>query len=517
MKSLRNVEPTLPRPTLPQSRRDSIADDGRALTRGEAFARDGDLISVSRRPSSASLIKRLATATAACGALLAATVPGVAPASSITYIKDSQVWITDPDGKVQKQLTTNGTDLVPYRSPSQTDEGVIYTVGPNRAFFRLTHSGEYAASPLLTPGCIGGPPPTSAQVRPSGGRIALSYVATPGCGSDVSPRTTAVSADTSTEDESANPFQEGYARPRWVSQTHYAMITTDRHHIDVEAVDHTGQPREWIGLGTNNQGQFDAEIESFDVDRTGRYALIEVEPDNGDPIQVYFWDDKGQVPTGNGELVCSFEVPAGGPWVNPRFSPDGKQVVYTAPDGIHVRDRPTPGGPDGSCLLPPDKRIVEDAHDADWGAKSLPPVMGPPDPPPPPPPPPPNPPKPPVDPPKPPEIVPPRNTPDTAAPVPTLNVKAGKLRAALKKGHKVTVECNEACSIDAQLLNRTTVVGTAKGKLAAAGKSTLTVKFTKKAQKSLKKKKSLKLQLQVKVTDAAGNRATKTVPLTLKR
>lgn len=122
-----------------------------------------------------------------------------------------------------------------------------------------------------------------------------------------------------------------------------------------------------------------------------------------------------------------------------------------------------------------------------------------------------------MDPPKPPEVVPPQNVPDTAPPIATLNVKGGKLTAALKKGHKLTVECNEACSIDAQLLSRTTAVGTAKGKLASPGKSILRVKFTKKAQKSLKKKRSLKLTLQVKVTDAAGNAATKTATVNLKR
>jgi hypothetical protein len=96
--------------------------------------------------------------------------------------------------------------------------------------------------------------------------------------------------------------------------------------------------------------------------------------------------------------------------------------------------------------------------------------------------------------------------------------KLPKLKNALKKGLKFTVTCSEACSAFVTLKSGKTTVGTGKtDKLAPGGKFTVTVKFTKKAQKKYGRAKKLKLKAILAVQDGAGLGAGATRPVTLKR
>src|SRR6476661_7389853 len=60
---------------------------------------------------------------------------GPADASSIVYTKDSNVWITTPDGSYQKAVTTDGTSSNRYQSPAQADDGTIVAARPSPRFF----------------------------------------------------------------------------------------------------------------------------------------------------------------------------------------------------------------------------------------------------------------------------------------------------------------------------------------------------------------------------------------------
>jgi hypothetical protein len=94
---------------------------------------------------------------AAVAALLAAvalTAPEPASASSIAYIKEHNVWLSSPDGSVQRQVTTDGTPARHYNWPSQADDGTI-----------LAKLGDYFV-----------------RMRPDGARIGDPV---PGIGSDI--------------------------------------------------------------------------------------------------------------------------------------------------------------------------------------------------------------------------------------------------------------------------------------------------------------------------------------------
>jgi hypothetical protein len=491
-------------------------------------------------------LKRISAATAAAASLLAVVLPGTAPAASVTYIKDNNVWITNSEGTYHRQITTNGTANAPYRTPTQTDSGVIYAAGPQRFFYRFNQDGSSAGTPLLQPGGSCSTSPTGAQARPSGGLIAYSYVSAT-CTTTPNPhqRVTAIDANVPTINESIWPSWRNYIFPRWINKDYMGYISLDGTRIDAEPEDHRGDhaPRPWLALTPDAQGQYTHTIESFDVDRTGTFGLIETESKQqpsptGQPwpsIITLWWNTHAPIPAQVGQVVCTSNVPSWAQDAKPRFSPDGNQIVFSTPEGVFVSPIPK-ASDDGSCHLQ-FKLIAPGGSDADFGAKDLdvpggpggtggpgaggpgtggpgtdgpdaggPGPNGP------------NGPNPPA---------------DSVAPAVVVAKPAGKLTAALKKGQAVTVGCDEACAIDAQLLlpgkaskklavgsaaaKKTTIVATGKGKLAGAGKAKVVLRFTKAGAKALKKKRSVKLLLQVTVKDGAGNVSAKNVPVTLKR
>jgi hypothetical protein len=117
--------------------------------------------------------------------------------------------------------------------------------------------------------------------------------------------------------------------------------------------------------------------------------------------------------------------------------------------------------------------------------------------------------------------------PDTKGPGVTISI--AKLRLSkVSKGLKITVGCSEDCSILATLtasskalkVAKTVKLGSAKAKLAAAGKKTLTVKLNRTGKKKLKAlarhHRKLKAKLTVVATDGLGNKTRASRSLRLK-
>jgi extracellular elastinolytic metalloproteinase len=127
-----------------------------------------------------------------------------------------------------------------------------------------------------------------------------------------------------------------------------------------------------------------------------------------------------------------------------------------------------------------------------------------------------------------------RETTDTTAPVAVLAmVPKQKLRTMRATGLKVYVTCNETCSpklkatLDAKtakklgLLSRRSrakSVTVASGSLGmGSGRRVAKLKFTKAAQKQLKRLRSVKLTLAASITDRSGNTGSKSMTIMLKR
>ena len=118
--------------------------------------------------------------------------------------------------------------------------------------------------------------------------------------------------------------------------------------------------------------------------------------------------------------------------------------------------------------------------------------------------------------------------PDKTAPAIALAIAKTKLAALLAKGLPVTVSCSEACKFSLALtvdsktakklhLSRVATVGRARGTLTTAGKKKVRVKLTRRAKKRIAKAKKIVITVKATATDAAGNRATKSKKVTIKR
>jgi hypothetical protein len=117
---------------------------------------------------------------------------------------------------------------------------------------------------------------------------------------------------------------------------------------------------------------------------------------------------------------------------------------------------------------------------------------------------------------------------DTTAPVLGVTIAKTKLKALLSKGLPVTVSCSEPCSFSLALtldsktakalhLSKVVTVGKSSSSMTKAGKKKAVVKLTSKAKKALKKAKKVVLIVKTTAKDKAGNAATKTKKVTVKR
>src|SRR3712207_373630 len=118
------------------------------------------------------MLQRIALAAVATLLLLG----GTAHASSLVYVKDHNVWVANPDGSGQRQLTTDGLEALPYESPSQADDGTILAIRGER-FVKLDRLGRRIGAPLPSI-LVGRPPnayafgPFSAKISPDGTKLA---------------------------------------------------------------------------------------------------------------------------------------------------------------------------------------------------------------------------------------------------------------------------------------------------------------------------------------------------------
>src|SRR6188474_3247918 len=66
------------------------------------------------------------TGTALLAAAIAIAAAGTAAADSIVYVKDRNIWIANPDGTGNRQITTDGREYSSYTDPTQSDDGTSW-------------------------------------------------------------------------------------------------------------------------------------------------------------------------------------------------------------------------------------------------------------------------------------------------------------------------------------------------------------------------------------------------------
>jgi hypothetical protein len=470
------------------------------------------------------LARRLVPAAVAVTALACAAP---AFADSIAYSgSDGNIWLTTPDGARQHQVTKDGTTSQRYRNPTQANDGTILAIR-ERIFHFLNQNGTASKPQWLAPvGASFYKSPLSAHIAPDGGLVTWAYIHSAHVSEPPTQRV-AFSTPGATSPCVVN-CHSGYHDPRWIPNTPYAaMISTDGNAL---AVQEQGASQPVPYLTFNNDGDF----EGFDFSRTGN-KIVYIATPNGTPPQgqheqgvLQFFQAQGP-PRAQANFVCA--TPLGDETSEPRFSPDGSKITWSDQQGVWVSNAPTGGG-NGACNLNP-RLIVPGGQNPDFGTANLPGGGG-------------------------------QNgggengggengggqnggqngdntnnnqdnhnhnnTQDQPATITGLSGGRVKLARALSKGYPVAFSTTEGgratVSLSASgsnarglkvVMAKTVRVAGGSKALPGAGQHRVTAKFTSKARRRLRRLRRVTLTVQVTVVDSAGNSATESKRVTLKR
>ena len=455
------------------------------------------------------------------GALLSGA--STAAADSIVYQKDGNVWLANPDGSGQYQVTLDGTAADPYESPSQADDGTIMAArgdGRNRRLYRMRQNGQLLNEPIAAV-----TPPLDPRLSADGTKAAYWFLsATTYFGCDycigIYGQTIYTYPDRLTRYEEVNEPYCCY-NPSWVGNEGVLMDASNAT-IWFHRYGSSDTTKQWFAdsaFASPPQELIDPEL------TTARDKLALVRGDSRETLQLY--SVAGGPPSGTALPApgCRFENPTG-VYESPSWAPDGSALVWQEGDGIWVS--PVPSTSDCAAINAAGgaRLLIPGAARPDWGPANVNPGPRP--------------------------VVPggggsgggggtggPGGTggatgggggaSDTTPPAFTAAVgRPPRLGKALSSGFDVTVTTDEAGTAsatasvsgkDARGLKVAAVKTAAKGsaKLKGAGTYKVKLRFTKKAKKKFRRYKKLKVTVKLKVADGSGNGGAAARKITLKR
>jgi hypothetical protein len=279
-----------------------------------------------------------------CPALIAAflaaaafTAPS-ALADSIVYEKGGNVWLTNPDGTGQRQVTTSGG----YSKPTQADDGTIVAV-KNNLLQRMDRSGRL----LNLAGSDSGSGPLTPAFQPSGSLVAYNYNNT---GPSVPGLHTTLSYSNrqTTHDEI---FEiSGRSNPSWIGDDKLLMFARSSTTTD-DTLIYT------VGVAGTQKWYEDPQLSlaggEIDASQT-RFAATD-----GSVIRLYQLN--APPPAIAVEPRCDLTGPTGS-FFRPTWSPDGRSLAWQEDDGIWAGpvDLTNCSATNGSLLIPGGKA-------PDWG------------------------------------------------------------------------------------------------------------------------------------------------------
>jgi len=291
------------------------------------------------------------------GALtVAAALVSAAPAAgdSIVYLRDWNVWLANSDGSGQYQVTTNGTEGLPYLSPSQADDGTIAVARYDKIVL-LRQNGsvirEIDPQPLSNTYShqVDGSPKYVA-ISPDGSRIAFSYVSFEG--NDAQATTGFVAADgTPLPGNLFNGF------PSWVTNTR-SLTSGGGYGWHVNIHDQ-GQAVEARWMNDNQADLRDAEVNS-----QGTFVALvrDAHTDRGTETSIWAYQIVGDVKTGSPDPVPQARCGMGPePTLSdPSWSPNGQSLVWSEAGNLWTIDRAD------TCEGQP-RQLLAGGSDPDWG------------------------------------------------------------------------------------------------------------------------------------------------------
>jgi len=414
--------------------------------------------------------------------LLLGVLAAPAAADSLVYTKDGNVWTAGADGSSQAQLTRDGSPQTPYGTPSQADDGTVLAVRGSR-FVKLDRSGRQTGTfgSVLTdkPDVINAYGPWDAKLSPDGSKVAY-WLGIIGGWTDYSDGTYYVDPQSAVVYQSAADGRQlgstmFYEQPSWTADSQHLLLFDELNGGVPQVV------RAGVGANHNDAQGWFHDLDTFapgpegwhpigagELSRDGGKLALLRAPTNagnggsargkGNRVTLYTVGGFDRAPQA---MVCGFTEDHGGELGPPTWSPDGGQLAWAAPDGIHVGTLGNPASCDGWS----EKLVIPGGNEPDWGPAapgSGPPASG-------------------------------GEGPKAGGAI-AVKSRARISRAALRRrGLVVRVTCPAACRVDAKLRLRKRVVGRAKAKRASAGE----VKLRVRARRPVRR--GAKLRLTVKV------------------
>lgn len=299
--------------------------------------------------------------------------PATAWADSIVFVKEGDVWLANPDGSGQYQVTLDGTPSDPYRSPSQADSGLI-AAGHGLDLVTLRQNGQelsrFDPDPLMN--SVSHPqdgPPVDVAISPDGSRIAYTMYgyACPvaaECGGRSVTGYTSASTFTAAGDDAT------YLRePSWVTNSRTLQFNGFGSQVNFHDVGAPRQPDDdgsvhWFDdsdvVGMENSTDLaDGELSSDGM----RFAAVR---GYDATAQIAWYSVSGNAKTGAPPPpptpLCETNQATG--FAAPTWSPDGESLAWREPDGIWVKTDAN------ACDVQP-ALVIPGGDEPDWGPAAI--------------------------------------------------------------------------------------------------------------------------------------------------
>ncbi len=303
---------------------------------------------------------RVRRASGTVGAMLALAIAmlgfgaATASADSIVYIKNNDVWLVNPDGTGEKQVTNDGTASDPYSSPSQADDGTILAVKGEASaaeFHRMDQDGTLLADPFDSATPLDHP--FGATVSPNGEILAYHNSLVNG-----DDRTYFSHADRQTGADEIAPAVH-FENPAWMSNSQVflsfgAAQTYTYEFGDPDAVT-------WFA---------ESDVQVRDPDITITPATDRIVVVNGEGATLEFFETNGPPPSEPTYAPCLFGNPTG-EFESPSWKPDGTALTWNEGDGIWTAGLPNMTPADCTNFLTNTTLIVPGGSQPDWGPADI--------------------------------------------------------------------------------------------------------------------------------------------------
>jgi hypothetical protein len=431
---------------------------------------------------------------------------------SLVFIRGANIWLSNPDGSGQIQVTFDGTSAAPYESPSQSDDGTVVAIretpGSRRQIYRMTQSGTLLNAPINTP--APGTGAIDAKVSPDGRLVAYWFVTTvsdPICAFCVSlaNRVLISHVDSFTAADEPGLTPNTGILPTWVSND-ALLLSQGSAEIWFYRL---GAAEGWRWWGDNESG-FPNGIRNLtdgDVARAGDRIAI-VRGDSQETIVLYTnngFPAPPPAPTTAPTARCIISGAAGAKFVGPSWSTDGSLLAFQDGTGVTVL-RPNLS----TCALTDEHEIAgatspdlspaanNPGPRAACGQPGNPVACGGPPPPP-----------------------PPCGTcapslHDTLAALVKGNAKL-KIRTLQRGRVRLAFTAPRAGTLSARLSKGRTVLAGGSHRYARAGKGTVTLTLSRKGKKALRRARKLTATLKLTFTPRGGKATSVSGKVALKR